>query len=80
MLDLGYDLEDIVKVNMVDSKAAIVDFLTLGQEIKNVLTKHPYLTTIANFLTLGQKINYDPIELRKPLYTNTATQTDFNKP
>ena len=29
-LDLGYDLEDIVKVNTVDSKAAIVDFLTLG--------------------------------------------------
>ena len=30
MLDLGYDLEDIVKVNMVYSKAAVVDFLTLG--------------------------------------------------
>ena len=30
MLDLGYNLEDIVKVNTVDSKAAIVDFLTLG--------------------------------------------------
>ena len=29
-LDSGYDLEDIVKVNAVDSKAAIVDFLTLG--------------------------------------------------
>jgi len=30
ILDLGYNLEDIVKVNIVDSKAAIVDFLTLG--------------------------------------------------
>ena len=30
MLDLGYNLEDIVKVNTVDSKAAIVNFLTLG--------------------------------------------------
>ena len=30
MLDLGYNLEDIVKVNIVDSKAAIVNFLTLG--------------------------------------------------
>ena len=75
MLDLGYNLEDIVKV-----KAAVVDFLTLGQEIKNVLTMCPYLTTMADFLTLGQKINYNPTELRKPLYTNVATQTDFNKP
>ena len=30
MLDSGYNLEDIVKVNMVNSEAAIVDFLTLG--------------------------------------------------
>ena len=30
MLDLGYNLEDIVKVNMVNSKVAIVNFLTLG--------------------------------------------------
>ena len=30
MLDLGYNLEDIVKVNIVNSKAAIVNFLTLG--------------------------------------------------
>ena len=29
-LDLGYDLEDIVKVNAVYSKAAVVNFLTLG--------------------------------------------------
>jgi len=28
--DSGYDLEDIVKVNTVYSKAAVVDFLTLG--------------------------------------------------
>ena len=80
MLDLGYNLEDIVKVNIVNSKAAIVNFLTLGQEIKNVLTKHPYLTTVADFLTLGQKINHNPTESRKPLYTNTATQTDFDEP
>ena len=30
MLDLGYNLEDIVKVNIVNSKAAIVNLLTLG--------------------------------------------------
>ena len=48
-LDSGYDLEDIVKVSVVDSKAAVVDFLTLGW-----------------------KINHDPTESRKPLYTNIA--------
>ena len=52
-LDSGYDLEDTIKVNMVNSKAAVVNFLTLGQKIKNVLTMCPYLTTMANFLTLG---------------------------
>ena len=71
--DSGYNLEDIVKVNTVDSKAAVVDFLTLGWEIKNVLTMCPCLTTVANFLTLGWKINHNPTESRKPLYTNTAT-------
>ena len=30
MSDLGYNSEDIVKVNMVNSRAAVVDFLTLG--------------------------------------------------
>ncbi len=30
MLDSGYNLEDIIKVNMVYSKAAVIDFLTLG--------------------------------------------------
>ena len=30
MLDLGYNLEDIVKVNIVNSKAAVANFLTLG--------------------------------------------------
>ena len=30
MLDLGYNLEDIVKVNVVNSKVVIIDFLTLG--------------------------------------------------
>ena len=30
MLDLGYNLEDIIKVNIIYSKAAVVDFLTLG--------------------------------------------------
>ncbi len=28
--DSGYDLEDIIKVNVVYSKTAVVDFLTLG--------------------------------------------------
>ena len=46
ILDLGYNLEDIVKVNTVDSRAAIVDFLALGQEIKNSCY-------IGDFLTLG---------------------------
>ena len=30
MLDSGYNSEDIVKVNMINSGAAVVDFLTLG--------------------------------------------------
>ena len=30
MLDSGYNLEDIIKVNVVYSKVAVVDFLTLG--------------------------------------------------
>ena len=30
MLDLGYNLEDIVKVSVVNFKAAVVNFLTLG--------------------------------------------------
>ena len=39
MLDSGYNLEDIVKVNTVNSEAAVVDFLALGQEIRNNLTE-----------------------------------------
>ncbi len=78
--DSGYDSEDIVKVNAVDSEAAIVDFPTPGWEIKNVSTKHPRLTTVADFPTPGWKINHDPTESRKPLYTDTATQTDFDEP
>jgi len=30
MLDSGYNSEDIVKVNIVNSEAAVVDFLALG--------------------------------------------------
>ena len=30
MSDSGYDSEDIVKVNVVYSKVAVIDFLTLG--------------------------------------------------
>ena len=49
MLDLGYNLEDIVKVNIVNSKVAIIDFLALGQEIRNNLTesREPLHTNMA---------------------------------
>ena len=30
LLDLGYNLEDIIKVNIVNSKAAVINFLALG--------------------------------------------------
>ncbi len=30
MSDSGYNSEDIVKVNVIYSKAAVIDFLTLG--------------------------------------------------
>ena len=49
MLDLGYNLEDIIKVNIVYSKAAVINFLALDQEIRNNLTelREPLHTNMA---------------------------------
>ncbi len=59
MLDSGYNSEDIVKVNTVYSKAAVVDFLTLGQKINHDPTdprKSQYsdMTTQTDFDKLRQ--------------------------